>query len=488
MRFTAEHLALMLLESGARSGPLHRRLSDGLQQLIHLGELPADALLPSERALAEALHVSRTTVVSAYQALRQAGLIERRQGSGTRVGLPGRRGERETVSAFALTGEHSADHFLDRPLATVDFSTAAMPCLPVVPKIAATLTESEYAKLGAEHPGYHPRGLSVLREQIASTYTAAGLPTTADQILVTNGAQQALELIAHGCLQPGDDVVTETPTYRGAVEAFRLVNCRLRSVACDENGLDVEGLERLVADRPPRLIYLQSAVHNPTGSVLTTGRRHRLARLAEGHQTIVVDDTALEGTLFDGTAPPPLAALTRSERLLTIGSMSKLFWAGLRLGWIRGDAQVVSRLAQMKGITDLGTSLVSQMITVHLLGHVDEARAARREQLADGLRELVGLLATHLPSWNWRPPRGGASLWVQIPTGSVTNFAHIAMRSGVAILPGTVFSPDGLNDDHTRLPYALPPSTLRAGVQRLAQAWDAYASGRDVVPVHSATT
>jgi DNA-binding transcriptional MocR family regulator len=459
-----------------------------LRELIELGELPPEATLPSERTLAAAMHVSRTTAVAAYETLRSDGLVERRQGSGTRVSAARRRGEREIVSSNALSGAHAADQFLSKSLATVDFSMAALPCLPSVPKLMARISEGDYLKLGAEQPGYHPRGLVMLREQIADLYTASGVTTSPDQILVTNGAQQALELIAHGCLQPGDDVVTETPTYRGSVEAIGLANCRLRSVTCDENGMDTRQLEQLDADRPPRLVYVQSAVHNPTGFVMANGRKRHLAELDERFNLIVVDDSALEVTLFTGAPRTPLAALTRTDLLLTIGSMSKLFWGGLRVGWIRGDMQVISRLAQMKGIADLGTSLVSQLIAFHLLEGLEEAKEQRRDQLTDGLAYLTSLLTKHLPEWSWQTPRGGASLWVRVPVDSVTSFAHVAMRSGVAILPGTLFSPDGLNDDHTRLPFSLQRSTMRTGVLRLAEAWTAYQSGLGVVPVQSATT
>ncbi|MEQ4207472.1 PLP-dependent aminotransferase family protein [Actinopolymorpha sp. B9G3] len=488
MRFTADDLAGMLLESGARSGPLYQRLSGGLRELIDLGEIPAESVLPSERALANALSVSRTTVVAAYHTLRQEGRLERRQGSGTRVTGSGRPGHRETVSSRALVGDHAGAQFLHGPLPTMDFSTAALPCLDLVPEVAAGLTRAEYDTLTAGYHGYQPRGLPALRERLAAAYSQHGVPTTADQILITSGAQQALELITHGCLQPGDSVVTEAPTYRGALEAFRLANCRIRSVPCDDNGMDVERVEDLLTERPPRLIYVQSTVHNPTGMVLADGRRCRLARLAERHQIIVVDDTALAGTLIEGSPPTPLAGLSTSERILTIGSMSKLFWSGLRLGWIRGTAQVVSRLAQMKGMTDLGTSLVSQQIAIHLLDRLPDAQATRRRELAEGLAALTGLLGEHLPDWTWRTPRGGASLWVRIPTDSVTNFAHFAVRFGVAILPGTAFSPDSVTDDHTRLPYALPRTAMVAGVQRLARAWDGYAEGHRAIPTVAVTT
>lgn len=485
MKVDANDLARMLLRSGPRTGPLHHRLSEGLKELIDLGELPPETVLPAERRLARALTLSRTTVVTAYQTLCRQGLVERRQGSGTSVSRGA--GGRETVSARILAGDRVGTSYLHGALATIDFSTATLPCLGLVPEIAGAINKEEYAALGVEHHGYHPRGLPMLRERIARAYTEAGVPTTPDQILITSGAQQALELITLGCLQPGDDVLVENPTYRGALEAFSLANCRIRSVPCDDNGLQAETAERFVAHQTPRLIYVQSAVHNPTGAVLTDARRSRLARLAERHHVIVVDDTALAGTAIDGPIPTPIAGLTTNERVLTIGSMSKLFWSGLRLGWIRASVRVVSRLSRMKGVTDLGTSLVSQQIAVRLLDRLEEAQAARRRELSVGLRDLAGLLHEHLPTWRYQLPRGGASLWVLIPVDSVTNFAHVALRHGVEILPGRAFCPEDATDDHTRLSYALPRTALVTGVQRLARAYAAY-HGDHSVPLHQRAT
>lgn len=467
LKFSADELARMLVGTGARSGPLYRQLSDSLAELIERGELPPGAVLPPERALATALTVSRTTVVAAYQALRETNRLERRQGSGTRVS-PDR--NRETVSGLA--GDHAASQFLNGPLATIDFATAALPSLDLVADVASGLTKDDYLRLTGTYHGYHLRGLPALRERIARWYGDAGLPTAPEDVLITSGAQQALELVARGCLQPGDGVVVEQPTYRGALEAFARTGSRLRTVRIDEQGLDVAALERLLTNESPRLVYVQAAAHNPTGVVLSDERRQRLAKLLDQHEVVLVDDTSLAGTAFDGRSTPP--ALATHERLVTIGSMSKLFWGGLRLGWIRAVPQVVSRLAQVRGITDLGSSLVAQEVALRLIDHREQAAAERRTTLPVGLHTLTGLLAEHLSDWSWHEPEAGASLWVRLPHGDATHFAQIALRYGVALLPGAVFSPDGSTDQHTRLPYALPPATLTEGVKRLAQAWTTY--------------
>ncbi|TDE02551.1 PLP-dependent aminotransferase family protein [Jiangella asiatica] len=465
----------MIVETGAKSGPLYHRLSTSIAELIDRGELPPLAVLPSERALADALLLSRTTVVTAYQTLREAGRLERRRGSGTwvRSGAPG--GERETVSGDLLAGDHVASPFLNGPLATIDFANAALPSLDLVADVAAGLTHDDYRRLGSAHHGYHPRGLPALRERVAGWYSGLGTPTTPDEVLITSGAQQALELIARGCLQPGDGVVVEEPTYRGALEAFAHTGSRIRTVRADQDGMDVGALEQMLAARTPRLVYVQAVAHNPTGAVLAEERRRRLAAAVQASSAVLVDDTSLAGTVFRGPAPAPI--LGSGDRIVTVGSMSKLFWGGLRIGWIRASARVTSRLAQVKGVTDLGTSLVSQEIALRLLDRVDEAAAARRESLAAGFELLTGLLSEHLPDWTWREPRAGASLWVRLPNGDATHLAQVALRFGVALLPGAVFSADRHTDDHTRLPYALPPEVLREGVLRLARAWRAYAEG-----------
>jgi DNA-binding transcriptional MocR family regulator len=474
-KYLAHQLSQMLFRWSAGPGPLHRRLSEGIGQLIELGELPTGSWLPPERELAAALAVSRTTVVAAYDNLRRDGRVERRQGSGTRVRhrYPAARTEREIVSSRLLAGGQAAGEFLSDPTTVIDFSKTAQPGLPLVADVAAAVTRQDYLELASPQHSYDPLGLLALRERLAKMYGAQGLPTAPDQLLITSGAQQAIRLITAGCLQYGDMVAVEEPTYRGALEVFAQAGCRVQPIPCDVDGMDVSALGFLARSGSVRMAYVQS-VHNPTGAVLSALRRQRLAQVAEGRQLLVIDDTSLSDTQYEGPYSAPVAAYRDSEWILTVGSMSKLFWDGLRFGWIRGSPRTIWRLAQIKGFTDLGTSLISQQVGLHLLDHLDDARQARRLELAQGARDVSCLLDELLPQWTWQSPRGGGSLWVCLPGADSAQFSQLALRFGVALAPGAVFSANAAGTEHARLPFALDQQVLRAGVGRLARAWDAY--------------
>jgi DNA-binding transcriptional MocR family regulator len=158
-----------------------------------------------------------------------------------------------------------------------------------------------------------------------------------------------------------------------------------------------------------------------------------------------------------------------------------VFWAGLRVGWIRAPRSAIAQLGRLKAVTDLGTSLVSQAIAVNLLTGADRIWDLRRRELADRLALLQDLLGRHLPGWTWRPPDGGLCVWARLPDGSSTDLAQVAGRHGVLIAPGPVMSPTGRFDEHLRLPFDYRPATLERGIHRLSRAWQAY---RDVLDAH----
>ncbi len=454
-------------------GPLYARLAKAIRTGIGDGTIPVGSRLPAERVLADALAVSRTTVATAYRLLEEEGWLERRRGSGTRVKLRSDLRGAE-ASKVPLSQGVAIETLLGELEGTIDLTVAGFGGAEALPAdmLAISVEEAENALL--VHVGYLPSGLPELRERVAAWLSDQGLPTASPQVLITSGAQQAIGLVAALVLQPGDVVVLENPTYFGAIDVFRSRGARLVPVPLDRDGVNVEALSDAVATSAPSLIYMTPSCNNPTGSVLSSERRGSLARLLAGFDGYVIEDQVLAPLLYEDETPPSIAPLTDSENVVVIGSTSKLFWGGLRVGWIRGPETLISRLARLKVMADLGSSLPSQLIASRLLPKAAEVQARRREQLRERWRVLTDLMAELLPSWELWPPAGGLFAWAKLPGGDANRLAQIANRHGVRIMPGSILSVDGSHADHIRLSLTPEVETLAAGLRRLAEAWKVY--------------
>jgi len=459
-----------------QTGPLHLRLSRSLRRAVEAGALGPGTRLPAERRLAAALSISRSTVVAAYQALREDGLVESRQGSGTwvpgtgpvrsRREDEGRTFHRNTV--LAGRGEAQGD--------VVEFLGASLSGRGVLtPEILRRAADDTAALVAAS--GYQPLGLLSLREAIARHMERWGLKTRPDEILVTNGAQQAIALTASLFVGKGDTVALESPTYLTAIDLYNERGAALVALATGSRGVAVEAVRDAVERRGARLVYLMPTFQNPTGGVLPERARRELARLSAERNVVIVEDHAHTDLALDAEPPPPIAAFAKGAPVLTIGSMSKLFWGGLRVGWIRGPEPLIRQLTRRKAMLDLGSSLPSQALAARLFGDADRIVALRRDQLATGVARLSAELKRHLPTWRYTKPAGGLTLWVTLPHGSATALVEVALRHGVTFVPGPVASPDDSNRDHLRLTFVLPPDVIREGVERLARAWAAFAAG-----------
>ncbi|MDF2709327.1 MAG: aminotransferase class I/II-fold pyridoxal phosphate-dependent enzyme [Nonomuraea muscovyensis] len=461
-------------------GPLYLLLAARFRALIDDGVLASGMPLPPDRTLARRLAVGRGTVVAAYDLLQQEGRVTRRQGSGTRVApmeLPA------TRTADGVVANPLLQHILHPPDG-VRLLTCAAPDGPP-PELLEAYQEGAGRLSTVRDMGYHPAGLAELREELAAYYRGRGLPTTASEILVTTGAQQALTLLAGLLVSPGDTVLTQSPTYPGALEVFRHAAAVVRPVSlagpAGPGGSPVPAgvarERRAPAEAPrerPALVYAVPTASNPTGSVMGAGDRRRLARLAAEHDIPLVDDEACAELCFSGDTPPPVASYATGEHVITIGSMSKLVWGGLRVGWIRASAPLISRLARLRAVHDLGGEALSQLAAAALLRRLAEIRPVRVRALSESHDHLCELLRTHLPSWSFEPALGGQTLWVRVPRGDVDSFSQVALRHGVAVPPGRAFDPLGGHADHMRLHFLFPREELSAAVRDLAAAWHAY--------------
>ncbi|MFG2978685.1 PLP-dependent aminotransferase family protein [Streptomyces sp. NPDC048331] len=457
-----------LLPADVLARPGYRALADAVRTLILDGRIALHVRLPAERELAEAVGASRATVTGAYDLLRESGYVRSRRGSGTWTELPD--GHRP-VGAHALLGAggYSAD---GEP--GVDLAIAAMGA-PEGSLAAAFAWAAPRLPRLAQDPGYHPFGLPDLRGAVADRFTRRGLPTRPEQILVTAGAQQAFSLVVSLLCRPGDRVVTENPTYANALDALRHARLRTGSIAVSEAGWDLEIAESTLRQTVPRLAYVIPDFHNPTGALMPPEQRLRLLAATRATGTWLVVDETIADIALDVPAPAPSASLAPrggADHVITIGSLSKTHWGGLRVGWIRASAKMITELTAVRVSADMTGSVLDQLVALPLLDDMDRELPARLAQLRIRREALVRALQRHTPEWSWQVPPGGLSLWVDLGEPVSSALSERAAAAGVYIGRGARFGVDpGTFEHRLRIPYTLPEDRLDEGVRRLASAF-----------------
>ncbi|KAA0017071.1 MocR-like transcription factor YczR [Antrihabitans cavernicola] len=449
--------------------PAYLALAEGIRLLIHDGRIPLGVALPSERDLAGALSLSRTTITSTYSVLRDDGYLISRQGSRSTVALP----TGATPNGLMF---HATVPKPDAP--TIDMSYAAMSAPPEVESAYVAAVQALPAYLPSH--GMEPIGIAVLREAIAARFRARGLPTEPEQIMVTLGAQHALRLLLGALTSPGERVLIEHPTYPNGIEAIRSTGARPVPVPLRPDaggaGWDLDGIRSAARQTAARLAYLIPDFHNPTGLTMDEAGRIELCRIArETRMTVVVDESMVDLSL-DLTPPPPVASFARGGEIVTIGSSSKSFWGGLRVGWIRANANLITRLAGARSAVDLGTPVMDQLATAHLLStDADKILEVRRHTLRNQRAALLGALAEQLPDWQPLHGGGGMSMWVQLPAPVSTALAATAPNYGVLLAAGPRFGVEGAFERFIRLPFARNECDLRVAVSGIAAAYEVLA-------------
>jgi 2-aminoadipate transaminase len=316
-----------------------------------------------------------------------------------------------------------------------------------------------------------------LRAAIAGRLTARGLPTAADDLLVTSGSQQALTLVTAVMLEPGDRVLVEEPSYLAALQAFALAGAVPVPVPCDDAGLDPDAVAALAAEHRPKLLYTVPTFHNPTGRTLPLDRRRALAAVAERHGLWLVEDDPYGELRYRGEPLPSLATLPGAEdRTLALSTLSKIAAPGLRLGWVRAPECLRRPLAIAKQAADLHSSTVDQAAAARWLGDVDldahiaGLRAAygdRRDALVEGLAAALPPGSTH------NRPDGGMFVWARLPRGwDAETLLARALERDVAFVPGFPFFAGDPDRATLRFSFtAHPPAEIAEGLARLASAW-----------------
>lgn len=447
--------------------PAYVGLAEALRVVIGDGRIGLDTRLPSERELTSVLDVSRTTVTKAYDALRDSGYAESRHGSGTYTRIPG--GRRRAHDRSLLPGTGSED--------VIDLTCAAPSAPPGTAEAYQQAAEQLPAYLGG--PGYFPYGLPALRERIAATYAARGLPTAPEQIMVTPGALAATSIVAQALTRRGERVVVESPTYPNATEAIRHAGARLVPAHVDPEGWDLDSLDVTLRQSRPGAAYLIPDFQNPTGHLMSDEERARVAHTAQQCGTVVVADEAHQAlALTPGLAESmPLPFAAHSPHAVTVGSASKSFWGGLRLGWIRASTRQMDALLQARLGLDLGAPVLEQLVLVELLDQADDILRGNRDRLRTQRDALVAAVRTDLPEWSFVRPDGGLALWCRLPHALGTDVVVEAESEGVMTAPGPVFAVEGGLDRHVRIPWTAAPGELEEAVRRLARAWQRVSTG-----------
>ncbi|HSE71152.1 MAG TPA: PLP-dependent aminotransferase family protein [Nocardioidaceae bacterium] len=462
----------VLLGSALDRSPAYLALADGLRLLVSDGRLSPGTRLPSERELTAELGLSRTTVTRAYDHLRERGYLVSRQGSGSVASLPaGRLPRQDPVLAPG-----------DAPEGPIDLTCAASAAPPGVTAAYEAAVEQLPAYLSGT--GYFPSGLPALKEALARRYVERGLPTVPEQIVVTCGALAAGSVAARALTGTGDRVLVESPSYPNALASLARSGVRVVGAPVDPGGWDVEALVATLRQVAPTTAYLIPDFQNPTGLLMPAEQRAELGTaLTRARTTAVVDETLVEMALDDVELPPPMASF--ADDCVSIGSASKAFWGGLRIGWLRAPLERVGALVSARLSMDLGAPLLEQLVLVDLLTRREEVLRHRREQLLVSRTALTSALEDRLPEWTFHLPAGGLALWCELPEPLSSALTAAAEQHRLLLAAGPSFAPEGGLERFLRIPYTRPAEELTEAVARLALAWDEAQDRRTTAPARS---
>jgi 2-aminoadipate transaminase len=468
--------------------PLYQQVADQVQAAIRAGTLPPGYRLPPVRELAARYGLTRLTAHSAYAELQARGLVESHVGRGTFV----------ANGAVAADAPPTGDRVPQWTGQGILADLLRMSEYPDLLSLAQAFPDPATYPLrdlrqclqrAAADPAaldYGPmQGDAGLREELARLLLDRGMTVTPEQVLVTAGAQQGIDIALRALGEPGDVILVEEPTYPGVLEAASRRGLRLAGVPGDEQGIRVDALEMACRSYRPRLLYLVPTYGNPTGISLSAERREAVLRLAAAHRMLVLEDDVYGFLGYEFPVPPALKSLDRDERVVYLMSFSKLLVPALRLGAVVAPLELLPALGAAKHTADLvSSSLLQQALAEYLRrGHM----AAHRRQATATYRPrrdaMLAALERYLQRCRWTRPAGGLSLWVRLPDGIVeAEFIADAMERGVGVAPGHAFFPQPQRQAHLRLSFGLHgPARIEDGIARLGRVLDEHLRRRSDV-------
>ena len=434
--------------------------------------------------MAKNVQVNKLTVIEAYSVLEADGLIQARPGSGYFVNtkylnstsaksnfapiqeviIP----EKKSVSFFDI---YQLSVRVKNQPGAIDFSSG----FPISSGLKDLQRHARRAMKQVTDTLFNydfPQGQLILREQIAKMLIQLGLEASVDNLIITNGSKQGLSLVMNYYLQPGDWIITESPTYYGTLDIIENIGARIIGIPMQASGINLELLEQYLKSHRPKLIYTVSTLQNPTGITTRLQHRRQLLALAEQYGCLILEDNAYEGLNFE-PVPPPIKSIDRSDSVIYTGTFSKTLMPGLRVGYLLATGKHYRPLLEQKLFHDLHVSTVSQAIVSEYLasGHHRRHLNHLRTSNLSSRNAMLAALEQYFPQEaTWTIPNGGLFLWVQLPSAvSLTSLARQAWSENVLIYPGMPFFPGQQGYNALRLNFSHSPETIDRGIAILGK-------------------
>lgn len=437
---------------------LAQQIYQEITDRILSGYFPSGSRLPSVRSLARELKVSPVTILQAFHLLSDRGLITRVQGKGTFVNHPAEEKEDHTIEEESY---QPAIQDFQIPHHPVEISFARSIVHPdLLPATSLAASTQQVIRHNPEILVQYGeiQGDRSLRKAFATYLSAEQIEVNADQLLVTNGSQQGIDLVARCMLGPGDVVITEEATYSRAIDVFRSRGVVVVPVAMDEEGLSIKQLTRQLDHYTPKLIYTIPTFQNPTGRVMSMNRRRALLQLAEDLQCFILEDDPWSEIYFETPPPPAIKSLDRTGQVIYLKGLSKVLAPGCRVGFLTASEPIIRRLMTTKTYADMGNPLLNQRILYPIFQErqIDQLLQQLRQDLGQRRKWALQLLQQHAPAdVKWLDPLGGLNIWLSLPEGTNTlDLLYMTKQKGLEFFPGAACFPRDLQTRYLRLSFS----------------------------------
>lgn len=478
----------------SRGTPLRLQVIEQIKGLVDKGALARGFRLPASRKLAERLGVSRSTVYEAYAELQAMGYVLSRPGSYSVVQKRQREVEydatRGSILSWKNLSDSAAEHVFDIytrsttvpthaattgrdicNLAGLDPDPRLFPLTHFKRSTNAVLATSGGRILGyCEHRGYLP-----LREYIARRLRLHGISVSAQEVLITNGAQQAIDLILRMLISPQQSIVIEAPSYGIILPLLKLHRADVIAVPMKPDGMDLEALEKVLRQKRISLVYTMPNFQNPTGITTNHQHRERLLHLCTCYGTPLLEDGFEEDLKYFGRVDLPIKSIDTANVVMYIGTFSKALFPGLRVGWVTADRECIERLTAIKRFADVSSGSFSQAVMHHFCqeGYYDIHLKRLHRIYRRRMEVTLKTMARHFPrEIEWTKPSGGYTLWVRMPRKlDRGGFQKLFDAHGVSVAPGMLFFPDARTSEYFRISIAsINELEIMEAIQKLGRA------------------